>query len=259
MTTPDAVSLDRAARALASADRVSVLTGAGISAESGVPTFRSAGGLWENYPIEEVATPEALARNPRRVWEFYELRRDNMRAVRPNPGHEALAALERRFREFTLVTQNIDGLHQRAGSSRVLEIHGSLWRARCLAGCGRIADPFPFPAPEIPPACECGEILRPDVVLFGEMLPPGVFEEAERAAVSADVALSIGTSSSVWPAAGLPVTAGQAGAFTIEVNPEETELTPQFDVSLRGPAGEILPRLLEQLERQSSAASAEAS
>ncbi|MBZ0267005.1 NAD-dependent deacylase [bacterium] len=247
---PEASPEERAIRALARARRVSVLTGAGISAESGVPTFRSEDGLWEQYRIEDVATPEALARNPRKVWEFYEMRRATMASVHPNPGHEALAAMERHFDVLTVVTQNIDGLHQRAGSARVLEVHGSLWRARCLAGCGHVEDPFPHPAPAVPPPCVCGELLRPDVVLFGEMLPERIFDESVHEAVHSDVALSVGTSSSVWPAAGIPLAAAQRGAFTIEVNPEPTELTPRFDVSLRGPAGEILPRLLSGLERR---------
>lgn len=242
------LDLDRAAEVLARAQRVSVLTGAGISAESGVPTFRAADGLWENYRIEDVATPEAVERNPDEVWEFYEMRRATMAEVQPNPGHTALAELEPRFQEFTLVTQNIDGLHQRAGSQRVLEIHGSLWRARCRRDCGFVADPFPFPAPSLPPLCPCGEILRPDVVLFGEMLPVDVFEAASFHAARSQVALSVGTSSSVWPAAGIPLAAGQSGAFTIEVNPEETELTSRFDLSLRAAAGEILPRLLARLD-----------
>jgi NAD-dependent deacetylase len=238
-------ALERAAGLLAAARRVCVLTGAGISRESGVPTFRDAvDGLWENVPIEEVATAEALAGNPRRVWEFYEMRRATMSAVEPNPGHRALASMERHFASFTIATQNIDGLHQRAGSTRVLEIHGSLWRARCLAGCGAVVDPFPYPAPEVPPPCVCGGLLRPDVVLFGEMLPAAVFDAASVAAAAADVALSLGTSSIVWPAAGIPLMAKEHGAAVIEVNPEPTELTPHFDVSLRGATGVVLPDLL---------------
>lgn len=245
----DTEAADRAVAALAGARRVCVLTGAGISAESGVPTFRAADGLWEKYRIDEVATPEALRRNPRMVWEFYEMRRATMGSVHPNPGHEALAAMQRHFDVFTVVTQNIDGLHQRAGSARVLEVHGSLWRARCHGRCGHVEDPFPHPAPAIPPPCRCGDILRPDVVLFGEVLPEDVFAEAVHDAVHADVALSVGTSSSVWPAAGIPLAAAERGAFTIEVNPEPTELTPRFDVSLRGPSGAVLPHLRDGLAR----------
>lgn len=238
--------LDRAAEALARARRVSVLTGAGVSAESGVPTFRSEDGLWEKYRIEDVATPQAVARNPRLVWEFYEARRAQMQQVEPNPAHVALAQMESLFENFSLATQNIDGLHRRAGSRHVHEVHGSLWRARCLAGCGRVVDPFPYPALEIPPRCDCGSVMRPSVVLFGEMLPNDVYGAAVTEARSSDVALSVGTSSSVWPAAGIPLEAAAAGAFTIEVNPEETELTRHFDVSLRGPAGRVVPELLQR-------------
>lgn len=237
--------LERAAEALAGARRVSVLTGAGISAESGVPTFRAADGLWEKHRIEDVATPEAVVRNPRLVWEFYEGRRANMTSVQPNAGHRALVEMESLFESLSIATQNIDGLHQRAGSTEVQEVHGSLWRAHCAAGCGHVVDPFPHPAPEIPPPCPCGNILRPSVVLFGEMLPEDVFAAAAGAAAECDVALSIGTSSAVWPAAGLPVLAQERGAFLIEVNPEPTELTARFDVSLRGAAGVVLPRLLD--------------
>lgn len=250
MTSPviDGEALERAVSLLRSAQRVFVMTGSGISAESGVPTFRAADGLWENYRLEDVATPQAVARNPEGVWEFYEMRRSNMHSVRPNPGHEALAAMESRFDSFTLATQNIDGLHQRAGSSAVLEVHGSLWRAHCAADCGHVADPFPFPAVELPPPCACGKaMLRPSVVLFGEMLPSDVFGAAAEGAATADVAFSIGTSSAVWPAAGLPLVTKQNGGALIEVNPDETEISGQCDVSLRGPAGVMLPALLTAL------------
>lgn len=250
MTSPDAWAFERAAAALASARRVSVLTGAGISAESGVPTFRTDDGLWEQYRIEDVATPEALDRNPRLVWEFYEARRANMSTVQPNPGHFALARMESMFEDFALATQNVDGLHRRAGSRRLLEVHGSLWRAHCRGRCGHVVDPFPYPAPEIPPRCRCGDFLRPSVVLFGEMLPGDVLAQAMQAARSSDVALSVGTSSSVWPAAGIPLQAAEVGAFTIEINPRETELTAHFDVSLRGAAGEVLPALVARVLRR---------
>jgi NAD-dependent deacetylase len=238
---------ERAAHALSGARAVSVLSGAGISAESGVPTFRSAGGLWAEHRIEDVATPEALRRNPRLVWEFYEMRRGNMRSVEPNPGHLALAEMEELFEEFTTITQNIDGLHQRAGSTRVHEVHGSLWQAHCMESCGRVENPFPYPARELPPRCRCGSILRPSVVLFGEMLPERTMRDATSAASRSDVALVVGTSSVVWPAAGIPLTAQRCGAVVIEVNPERTELTDSFDISLRGPSGTILPRLLSRI------------
>jgi NAD-dependent deacetylase len=238
---------ESAAQALSRAGKVSAFSGSGVSAESGVPTFRSAGGLWEDHRVEDVATPEALRRNPRLVWEFYEMRRKNMTSVAPNPGHIAIAEMEELFEEFTTITQNIDGLHQRAGSTRVHEVHGSLWKAHCLEECGRIEDPFPYPAGEVPPRCQCGSILRPSVVLFGEMLPEDTMAAAVAAAVRSEVALVVGTSSVVWPAAGIPLMAQEAGATVIEVNPERTELTDRFDISLRGRSGEIIPRLLERV------------
>jgi len=238
--------LETAARALAGARRVAVVSGAGISAESGVPTFREKGGLWEQVRIEDVATPEALHRNPRKVWEFYEDRRRNMQAVQPNPGHHAIAEMENVFAEVITITQNIDGLHQRAGSTQVLELHGSLWKAHCLRACGVKRDPFPYPAPELPPRCECGDILRPSVVLFGDLLPPGAMERASQAAADCDVCLVVGTSGAVWPAAGIPLVACQAGRTTIEVNPADTEISGELDLCLRGPAGTVLPALLSR-------------
>lgn len=239
-----AARLEAAARALAGARRVVVVSGAGISAESGVPTFRERGGIWETVRIDDVATPEAVHRNPRKVWEFYEDRRRNMQSVQPNPGHHAIAEMEAVFEEVVTITQNIDGLHQRAGSTNVIEVHGSLWKARCRDECGAIRDPFPYPAPELPPPCSCGGVLRPSVVLFGEMLPAGAMDEATRHAAACDVCLVVGTSGAVWPAAGIPLVAREAGRITIEVNPEETELSPELEHLLRGPAGAMLPALL---------------
>jgi NAD-dependent deacetylase len=240
-------AFEKAAAVLARARAVAVVSGAGVSAESGVPTFRSMGGLWEQHPVEDVATPDGFRRNPRLVWEFYEARRRNMGSVEPNPGHLAIAEMQKLYEEFSVVTQNVDGLHRQAGSSRVLELHGSLWRARCAGDCGRLLDPYPYPAPEIPPHCECGALLRPDVVWFGEGLPSDVLDEGVALARSSDVTLVVGTSGVVWPAAGIPLDAQMHGAFTIEVNPERTELTSRLDVSLRGPSGEVLPRLLERV------------
>ncbi len=238
---------EKAAEALARARAVAVVSGAGVSAESGVPTFRSMGGLWEQHPIEEVATPEGFQRNPRLVWEFYEARRGNMGSVEPNPGHRAIAEMEKLYDDFSVITQNVDGLHRQAGSTRVLELHGSLWRARCAADCGRMLDPFPYPAPEVPPRCKCGALLRPDVVWFGEALPNDVWSEGIALACASDVTLVVGTSGVVYPAAAIPLEAQMHGAFTIEVNPEPTELTSRLDVSLRGPSGEVLPRLLQRV------------
>jgi NAD-dependent deacetylase len=243
-------AFEAAALALARAKRVAVFSGAGISAESGVPTFRSTGGLWENHPIEEVATLEGFQRNPARVWEFYEARRRSVQEASPNPGHLAIARMESLFESLAVITQNVDGLHQRAGSRNVRELHGSLWIASCSGGCGCVVDPFEYPAPSLPPRCGCGSLLRPKVVWFGEMLPERVWFEAQEASSASDVVLLVGTSGAVWPAAGIPLAARRAGAFLIEVNPEETELSGSVDLVLRAPSGKILPQLAGAIELQ---------
>jgi len=237
-------ALDAAAARLAAARRVLVLTGAGVSAESGVPTFRGPEGLWRQFRPEDLATPEAFARDPKLVWEWYAWRRERIAPLTPNAAHRAIAALEERADTFLLATQNVDGLHQGAGSRRVVELHGSLWRVRCT-GCGRLEEDRRVPLAELPPCCECGALLRPDVVWFGEGLPEGAVAEAWGAAESAEVVLVVGTSSLVYPAAALPRVAQGHGAFVVEVNPEETPLTALAHVSLRGKAAEIVPVLLE--------------
>jgi NAD-dependent protein deacetylase/lipoamidase len=223
--------------------RVVALTGAGISAESGVPTFRGRDGLWEGVRVEEVATPEAFRRDPRRVWEFYEARRLRVAACAPNPGHLALARYETLHPEFTLVTQNVDGLHRRAGSHRVLEIHGCLFRLRCTDD-GTARDDPGAPLPELPPRCGCGALLRPDVVWFGELLPEAAMGRAIEAARAAAVFLVIGTSALVYPAASLPEIALAAGAYLVEINVEATPLSARAHEVLRGPAAAVLPALL---------------
>ena len=225
------------------ATRVVALTGSGISAESGVPTFRDAQtGLWARYDPLELATPEAFARDPRLVWEWYEWRRELVADAEPNPGHEALADLERRIAGFTLVTQNVDGLHQRAGSWRVIELHGNIMRSRCSEEGVIVRG---YESEETPPRCpRCGEFLRPDVVWFGEMLPFGALEEALEAARGCHLFLSIGTSSLVYPATALPYEALESGATLVEINPTQTPLSANADFTLRGPAGEVLPELL---------------
>ncbi len=187
---------------LRQANSVAVLTGAGVSAESGVPTFRGNNGLWKQRRAEDLATPGAFARNPELVWEWYDWRRSVLAEANPNPGHYALAELEKRVSNFTLITQNIDGLHELAGSRNVLRLHGSIWRVRCLA-CQQERFDRRIPFPEIPPKCECGGMLRPGVVWFGEALPQDVWRAAENAARSAELFLVIGTSAVVYPAAGL--------------------------------------------------------
>lgn len=227
--------------------RVAVLTGAGVSAESGVPTFRDAQtGLWARYSPEELATPAAFARNPKLVWEWYAWRRQLVAQAEPNAAHLALAALEQRFEQLTLVTQNVDGLHQRAGSSGVIELHGNISRIRCSNGCGVIGA---FPAEESPPGCpHCGHHLRPDVVWFGELLPHEALERATRAASECDVFLSVGTSALVYPAAQLPLSALHAGAAVVEINPDETPLSRRASYVLQGTAGQVLPALVAALD-----------
>ena len=222
--------------------RVAVLTGAGVSAESGVPTFRGEKGLWRRYRPEELATPEAFARDPKLVWEWYDWRRQLIARCEPNAAHRTLAEMEEFSPNFTLITQNVDGLHQAAGSKRVLELHGNIWRVRCTAE-GTVTENREVPLKEIPPRCGCGALLRPDVVWFGEPLPAKVLETAYRAAQSCDVMLVIGTSAVVQPAASLPIVALRSGAYVIEINPQETPLSPLVHESIRGPAGVELPKL----------------
>lgn len=233
-----------AAKRLRAAGRVVVLTGAGVSAESGVPTFRGPGGLWRQYRAEDLATPEAFARDPRLVWEWYAWRREIIVPLLPNPAHRALAGLEARTPEFLLATQNVDGLHGAAGSRRVVELHGSIWRLRCTA-CAHARDDRGVPLAEVPPRCACGAILRPDVVWFGEALAEAAVTQAFEAARQAEVVLVIGTSSLVYPAAALPQIARAGGAYVVEVNPEATPLSALADVSLRGTAASLVPALVE--------------
>ncbi|MCS7046263.1 MAG: NAD-dependent deacylase [Gemmataceae bacterium] len=241
-------ALTRAAALVGAARRLAVLTGAGISAESGIATFRGAGGLWEGYRVEDVATPRAFQRDPALVWRFYNLRRANLASVAPNPGHHALAMLERRFPpgNFTLITQNVDGLHQAAGSRNVLEIHGAIRRVRCT-GCGLNEDRGTAPLPDLPKCERCGALLRPDVVWFEEMLPADVWRRADEAVRASNCLLVVGTSAVVYPAAGLIDVARAGGSDIIEVNLETTPASCHADVILRGPSGQLLPRLLDLL------------
>jgi len=233
------------AQALRSARHIAVLTGAGVSAESGVPTFRDAQtGLWAKYDLEELATPQAFQRSPRLVWEWYAWRRELVAAARPNPGHYALVEMENRAPNFTLITQNVDQLHQQAGSRRVIELHGSLWRTKCSRE-GRVVESWPETG-DVPPRCpHCSDLLRPDVVWFGEALPERELMEAFAAAQQCDVFIAAGTSAIVQPAASLPLLAARSGAVLVEVNPQETPLTGEADYFLQGPSGSVLPALVQ--------------
>jgi len=285
------------------AKSIFVLTGAGISAESGIPTFRGADGLWKNYSATDLATPEAFERNPELVWEWYHWRQGIILKANPNPAHFAVAELEKRSEKFLLLTQNVDNLHQRAGSTKVLELHGNIFRARCMI-CGTIIkhqrnmdrldghceertcleqrresdeaisrrmkkkDKIATPAPllkvrgrndnltfrAIPkershelPKCDCGGLLRPDVVWFGELIPHDVWQSSIEFLATANVAIICGTSGVVWPAAAIPEIARRRGVKMIEVNPEPTPITPIVDVSIQGKAGDILPQIVQKL------------
>jgi NAD-dependent deacetylase len=232
---------------LRDASSIAVLTGAGVSAESGVPTFRGGTlgdqGLWKQYRAEELATPGAFASDPKLVWEWYDWRRSLIAEAKPNPGHYALAAAEARAAKFTLITQNVDGLHELAGSRNVLRLHGSIWMLRCVE-CEREREDRRTPLPEIPPRCECGGMLRPGVVWFGEALPAKIWQEAEKAAREADLFLLIGTSAVVYPAAALAPIAKSSGARVVEINIAETGLSDSIDEFLQGPSGELLPQLI---------------
>lgn len=225
---------------------VAVLTGAGISAESGVPTFRGEGGLWKSHRPEELATAGAFARDPGLVWEWYDWRRQVCAGTEPNPAHTAIADLDRALSRFLLVTQNVDGLHARAGSRRIVELHGNIFRARC-ARCGTIREDLAVPLEEVPPKCDCGALLRPDVVWFGETLPGDALEQAYEASRSCDLMLVVGTSAVVQPAASMPLLAMQAGAKVVEVNPDATPITLFVDLHLEGKAAEILPAIAAEI------------
>lgn len=237
------MSLEEVRRRLQDARSIAVLTGAGVSAESGVPTFRGPGGLWREYRAEDLATPEAFHRDPRLVWEWYDWRRQRIALAKPNLAHYALVTLEKRAPEVTVVTQNVDGLHAQAGTRNLLEIHGSIWRTRCLS-CGEVKENREVPIGRIPPRCPCEGLLRPDVVWFGEPLPFDATKRAYRAVEGCDLMLVIGTSGLVQPAASMGQRALASGATVVEINTEPTPQSEQYSYVLQGKAGEILPRLL---------------
>ena len=230
-------------RRFQNAQSLLVLTGAGVSAESGVPTFRGGGNslVWKGMPFDVISSAQMVEQDLDAVWEWFDYRRGLLNELKPNAGHHAIARWQEQFPEFVLVTQNIDGLHQSAGSQDVIEMHGSIWRARCIACHDRYQIPKDQPRPA---NCQsCGDRLRPDVVLFGEMLPPGAFEQSAKAASTCELCLVVGTSALVYPAAELPMIAKSAGAYLCEVNPEITPLSEFCDEVLAGMAGQVLPLL----------------
>ena len=259
-------SLQKAQDLLKGANSLCVLTGAGISAESGLKTFRDAGGLWEDHPVEKVATPQGFAHDPKLVWRFYNARRKAADVATPNPAHLALARLESGLRRhakskpapangngdaahehgpqpMTILTQNVDGLHQQAGSQNILELHGSVWKVRCTE-CGLVTDDHPIELPILPYCDECDGLLRPDVVWFGEDLNEEILEQAETAVEACDLFMAIGTSAVVHPAASFPELAAQLGVPIIEVNQEKTPISALAEICLLGKAGEILPKII---------------
>jgi NAD-dependent deacetylase len=242
-------------RRFARAERVVAFTGAGVSAESGVPTFRGAEGIWKKFKPEELATMSAFLRSPELVWEWYSHRKRIIAEIEPNPGHHALARLEHLFPHFALITQNIDNLHRRSGSRTVYELHGNIERNYCVKCGAPFSNAVVLRASGVPRCDRCGGTVRPDVVWFGESLPEEEWDLSLRAAQSAEVFLSIGTSGVVYPAASLPLQAKRSGAYLVEINPEPTPLTDVADLFLQGRSGEILPALLEGVERIRSAES----
>lgn len=236
---------------LQSAENIVALTGSGISAESEIPTFRGKEGLWKTYRAQDLATPQAFARDPGLVWEWYDWRRGLMSTKQPNAGHGVLAAWEDVFPQFALITQNIDGLHGKAGSRNILELHGNIWLLRCTQE-GTLVENHVSPLSPLPPLCpDCGAMLRPHVVWFGEALDPDVIGQAFSLSARCDMMFVVGTSAVVHPAASLPLAALEAGATVVEVNPEPTPLTQHASFSFRGKAGDILPRIDRALRENS--------
>jgi NAD-dependent deacetylase len=236
--TEELVTRLRSARALV------VVTGSGVSAASGVPTFRGEQGLWRNYRVEDLSTPEAFAHDPKTVWEWYDWRRAALAGCLPNAAHGVLARWSAR-QGFTLITQNVDGLHERAGTANIIRFHGSIWELQGAAECGAPRwEDRTAPLPSLPPACPaCGGLARPGVIWFGEAIDMDVLERSSKAAAGADVFLSVGTSSQVYPAAGLLHQAHRAGAFTAEINPGATGASGTVDLAIAAPAEDALPML----------------
>ena len=222
---------------------IAVLTGAGISADSGVPTFRGEEGLWRNFRAEDLATPEAFLNNPRLVWEWYNWRRELIASKTPNPAHLSLVELEKKAPAFTLMTQNVDGLHLLAGTKNLVELHGNIWKVRCTQ-CGVITNNLDVPIKLLPYCSRCQGLIRPHIVWFGEALNPDDIQNSQKTLETCDVMLVIGTSGMVQPAASFAGKARSAGALVIEINPASTFDKESVDLSLQGRAKDIVPRLL---------------
>jgi NAD-dependent deacetylase len=236
--------LHEARARLASARSITALTGAGISADSGVPTFRGTDGLWRNFRAEDLATPEAFERDPRLVWEWYNWRRELIATKQPNDAHHAIVSLESRVNDFWLITQNVDGLHRAAGSTKLSEIHGNIWMVRCTA-CAAVTENHQVPLPLLPHCGQCGGLLRPHIVWFGESLQEEDLARCANQLQACDVLLVIGTSGVVYPAAGFASIAKEAGAFVIEVNLDPTPQSDLVDIALHGRAKDLVPLLLQ--------------
>lgn len=234
---------------LAQAKSLLVITGAGISAESGIPTFRGADGLWKNYRAEELATLDAFERDPETVWQWYDWRRSIIGKAEPNPGHLAIKELEDMFESFLLITQNVDGLHSRSGIKNIVEIHGNLWRVRCTRE-GKVSMLMDIPLKSIPPKCDCGAVLRPDVVWFGESIPSYALDLSFNILEQCDTLIVVGTSGVVYPVASFPQTVKDNGGYVVEVNVEPTPISAIADASLYGNSGDILPMVVKWLRER---------
>ena len=230
---------------LKNARHIAILTGAGVSAESGIKTFRDPDGLWTKFNPAELASVEGFMSNPEMVWSWYEHRRQIAYNSAPNPGHYAIAQMESMFPKVTLITQNVDRLHQTAGSKNVIELHGNIIDNHCISCKEPFTGETHLPDKALPHCPKCGGLIRPSVVWFGEMLPQGAIEAAERASLECDMFFSVGTSAEVYPAANLPIMARRNGAFLVEVNPNITSLSRNCDIHLQAPSGEALPQLLD--------------
>ncbi len=251
MVPDPAAIIERVSERLSAFHSVCCLTGAGVSAESGVPTFRGQGGFWQGRRAEDLATPQAFQRDPEGVWKFYNYRREKLLDCKPNAGHTAITALEAVFDDWTLITQNVDGLHRQAGSRNIVELHGNIWTTRCTA-CYQEFDHFGDKLSRRPACEDCGGLLGPGVVWFGEMLPPDALTAAQDAASRCQAILVVGTSSVVEPAASMARWARAHGALVVEINLERTPLSQEADECLFGKAGEILPTLVSALRARRS-------